>query len=222
MPLSELYRLSSDQWNVTSCPRSGESKSLAKRPRAPEKPPEPETPHPDQSAAFRDHHRPELFLRSGRMPVTQQLLDFSCRRGVRRPETISRPPVADQDFLRHAPISSNCPRSPSGTCPHPPPGLLCKHPVRKPPPRPAPLKRIHNPPLRPERDRFKFQRKFLSSSRGFRRRRFQPPGSSNFLPPTLSRSFVRPSFVRRTARQFKSLLNQAERDTQIGRVRFQP
>ena len=59
-------------------------------------------PHPDQPAAFRDRNRPELFLRSGRMTVTQQLLHFLCRRRVRRPETIARPPVADQNFLRHA------------------------------------------------------------------------------------------------------------------------
>src|ERR1019366_6729563 len=49
-----LLGLVVDQWNVTSCPRSGESKSLAELPPATEKPPEPQTPasRPDRNGIF--------------------------------------------------------------------------------------------------------------------------------------------------------------------------
>src|ERR1019366_6099718 len=141
------------RWHVTSCPHSLESKSLSQPPQAREKPPEPQTPasrrarslpRPQPARAFsplRSHAGhladPSLSLAPPYAPARNDLPPASCGSGL--------PSACAPD-----PATARAPPPERHT--HPPPELPCKCPVQEPPPRPAPPKRTHNPPLRRGRE----------------------------------------------------------------------
>src|ERR1700687_4266632 len=137
-----------NQRHVTSCPQSPESKSLSRPPSAREKPPEPQTPasrrarsllRPNRARAFsalRSHAgrsaTPLLSLPPPYAPARNDLPPASC--GSPLPSACAQDPAT-----AHAHLPERQP--------HPPPELRCDRPVQEPPPRPAPPKRTHTPPL---------------------------------------------------------------------------
>src|ERR1019366_2435932 len=131
--------------NVTSCPRSPESKLLSQPPPARERPPESQTPASRRARSLR---RPQLARASSPLP------SHGARSAA---PSLSLPP-------RYAPASNDRPRASCGSAlpsacapdpatahahlperwPHPPRGLRYTRPVQEFSPRPARLKRTHN------------------------------------------------------------------------------
>src|ERR1035437_8548939 len=131
--------------NVTSCPRSPESKLLAQPPPARERPPESQTPASRRARSLR---------RTQPARASSPLQSHGARSAA---PSLSLPP-------RYAPASNDRPRASCGSAlpsacapdpvtahahppepsPLPPRGLRCTRPVQEFSPRPARLKRTHN------------------------------------------------------------------------------
>jgi hypothetical protein len=131
--------------HVTSCPRSRESKSHARLRRAREKPLEPQSFASRPVRSLRRWQPARVFSASrshgGRSATPSPSFPL---RGMRRPVTIARPPVADQDFLRHALRIEQLPALVLGNAAISTMRASMQRPVREFRPCPAPLRRTHN------------------------------------------------------------------------------